>query len=84
MGPPVRPGHDYFRKDNEKDLPDVPEEYVRPLCIRSVENIDEVLAYALEDSCPTDAVVPDESKTPPLWTTQQPSRVFRQAKGFAK
>jgi len=61
-------------KDNEKDLPDVPEEVRDALCIQLVETIDEVLALALEDACPTDAVVPDESKTPPLWTTEQPSQ----------
>jgi len=61
-------------KDNEKDLPEVPEEVRDALCIQLVETIDEVLALALEDACPTDAVVPDESKTPPLWTTEPPSQ----------
>jgi ATP-dependent Lon protease len=61
-------------KDNEKDLPDVPEEVRNALCINLVETIDEVLALALEEACPTDAAGTDESKTPPLWTTEQPSQ----------
>ncbi len=42
-------------KDNEKDLPEVPEEVRDALCINLVETIDEVLALALEDACPTEA-----------------------------
>ncbi len=62
-------------KDNEKDLPEVPEEVRNALCINLVETIDEVLALALEDVCPTvAAATTDESKTPPLWTTEQPSQ----------
>ena len=62
-------------KDNEKDLPDVPEEVRNAMCINLVETIDEVLALALEDACPTtDAATADETKTPPLWTTEQPSQ----------
>jgi ATP-dependent Lon protease len=60
-------------KDNEKDLPEVPEEVRNALCINLVETIDEVLALALEDACPTDAGTV-EAKTPPLWTTEQPSQ----------
>ena len=60
-------------KDNEKDLPEVPEEVRDALCIQLVETIDEVLAIALEDACPTDAAT-DQSKTPPLWTTEPPSQ----------
>jgi ATP-dependent Lon protease len=60
-------------KDNEKDLPDVPEEVRNALCINLVETIDEVLALALEETCPTDAGT-DESKAPPIWTTEQPSQ----------
>jgi ATP-dependent Lon protease len=60
-------------KDNEKDLPEVPEEVRNALCIHLVETIDEVLALALEDACPADAAA-DEAKTPPLWTTEQPSQ----------
>jgi hypothetical protein len=33
-----------------------------------------VLALALEDVCPTDAVSAPDTKTPPLWTTEQPSQ----------
>ena len=58
-------------KDNEKDLTEVPEEVRDSLCIHLVETIDEVLAFALEDSCPTQAAT-DEG--PPLWTTEQPSQ----------
>jgi len=43
------------------------------LCIHLVETIDEVLVLALEDVCATDAEATHESKTPPLWTTEQPS-----------
>jgi ATP-dependent Lon protease len=60
-------------KDNEKDLPEVPEEVRNALCINLVETIDEVLALALEDACPTEAGA-DDAKTPPLWTTEQPSQ----------
>jgi len=58
-------------KDNEKDLPEVPEEVREALCIHLVETIDEVLALALEDTCPTDA---EEAKAPPLWTPEPPSQ----------
>ena len=60
-------------KDNEKDLPEVPEEVRNALCINFVETIDEVLALALEDAPPTDAGA-DEAKTPPLWSTEQPTQ----------
>ncbi len=60
-------------KENEKDLPEVPEEVRDALCINLVDTIDEVLALALEDSCPADAAT-SESETPPLWTTEQPSQ----------
>ena len=58
-------------KDNEKDLTEVPEEVRSALVINLVETIDEVLALALEDVCPTEAAT-DEA--PPLWTTEQPSQ----------
>lgn len=58
-------------KDNEKDLIEVPEEVRSALNINLVETIDEVLALALEDVCPT-AAATDEA--PPLWTTEQPSQ----------
>jgi len=57
-------------KDNEKDLPEVPEEVRDALCINLVETIDDVLALALEDACPTEAA----TEGPPLWTTEQPSQ----------
>jgi ATP-dependent Lon protease len=60
-------------KDNEKDLPEVPEEVRNALCINFVETIDEVLALALEDVPATEAGV-EETKTPPLWSTEQPSQ----------
>src|SRR5438309_3072016 len=58
-------------KDNEKDLPEVPEAVRNAMCINLVETIDEVLALALEEPGPTDSEAPDQSKTPPLWTTEQ-------------
>ncbi|MDQ3665966.1 MAG: endopeptidase La [Acidobacteriota bacterium] len=61
-------------KDNEKDLPEVPVEVRDALCIHLVETIDEVLALALEDVCPTDADSAPDTKAPPLWTTERPSQ----------
>lgn len=61
-------------KDNEKDLPEVPEEVRNSMCINLVETIDEVLALALEDVVPTTDSTTDEAKTPPLWSTEQPSQ----------
>src|SRR5215212_376521 len=60
-------------KDNEKDLEDVPEEVRADMTIQLVETIDEVLALALEDACPTTAGATDAEATPPVWTTEQPS-----------
>src|ERR1700704_5885806 len=60
-------------KDNEKDLPEVPEEVRNALCINLVETIDDVLALALEDVCPVAQPPVDEAKTPPLWSTEQPA-----------
>jgi len=57
-------------KDNEKDLPEVPEEVRSVLDINLVETIDEVIALALEEAAP--APITDEAKTPPLWTTEPP------------
>jgi ATP-dependent Lon protease len=61
-------------KDNEKDLPEVPEEVRNAMCINLVETIDEVLALALEEPGPTDAETPEQSQTAPLWTTEQPAQ----------
>src|SRR6266849_4181522 len=58
-------------KDNEKDLPEVPQEVRDALCINLVDTIDDVLALALEDACPTEAAT---NEGPPLWTTEQPSQ----------
>jgi len=57
-------------KDNEKDLPEVPEEVRNAMTINLVETIDEVIALALEDQ-PVSAVS-EEAETPPLWTTEPP------------
>jgi ATP-dependent Lon protease len=57
-------------KDNEKDLPEVPEEVRSVLEINLVETIDEVIALALEE--PTTPPLTDESKAPPIWTTEPP------------
>jgi ATP-dependent Lon protease len=59
-------------KDNEKDLPEVPEEVRNVLTINLVETIDEVVALALEEA-PSETPVDVES-TPPLWTTEPPPR----------
>ncbi len=59
-------------KDNEKDLVDVPEEVRNLLDINLVENIDEVLALALEDVCPTDGAISTETEAPPIWSTEPP------------
>src|SRR6476469_3366983 len=60
-------------KENEKDLPELPEEVRSVLEINLVETIDEVIALALEDVCPAETPA-DEPKTPPLWSTEQPSQ----------
>src|SRR4029079_521993 len=58
-------------KDNEKDLPEVPEEVRNALCIHLVETIAEVVALALVEQ-PTAVEIADETKTPPIWTTEPP------------
>src|SRR3989442_656638 len=57
-------------KDNEKDLPEVPEEVRNVLNINLVETIDEVIALALEEQ-PVETAVTVEA-TAPLWTTEPP------------
>jgi ATP-dependent Lon protease len=54
-------------KDNEKDLVEVPEEVRAVMDINLVENIDEVLDLALENSGAT-VVADDSASVPPLWT----------------
>jgi ATP-dependent Lon protease len=61
-------------KDNEKDLVEVPEEVREVMEVHLVENIDEVLALALEVACPTEAGATDDAKTPPIWTTEPPTQ----------
>jgi ATP-dependent Lon protease len=58
-------------KDNEKDLPEVPEEVRNVLNINLVETIDEVIALAL-DEAPPETAVGAEVDAPPLWTTEPP------------
>jgi ATP-dependent Lon protease len=58
-------------KDNEKDLPEVPEEVRNALNINLVETIDEVIALGLEEQ-PTTVDLGEASKTPPIWTTEPP------------
>jgi ATP-dependent Lon protease len=58
-------------KDNEKDLPEVPEEVRSAMTINLVETIDEVIALALEDEAPP-VEIGEEAKTPPIWTTEPP------------
>src|SRR5213075_897373 len=57
-------------KDNEKDLPEVPEEVRNVLEINLVETIDEVIALALEEQATPP--ITDETKAPPIWTTEPP------------
>ncbi|MFN2596212.1 MAG: endopeptidase La [Pyrinomonadaceae bacterium] len=59
-------------KDNEKDVAEVPEEVRAALSLHFVETIDEVLALALEDACPTAAT--EETAPPPIWTTEPPAQ----------
>ena len=59
-------------KDNEKDLPEVPEEVRNAMTINLVETIDEVIALALVEQ-PTTVEIADEAKTPPIWTTEPPT-----------
>ena len=59
-------------KDNEKDLVDVPEEIRSQLDVQPIESIDEALALALEDACPTDAGATDAPAVQPVWTQDQP------------
>ncbi len=56
-------------KDNEKDLPEVPEEVRNAMNINLVETIDEVIALALEEPV---TAVSEAAETPPLWTTEPP------------
>ncbi len=58
-------------KDNEKDLPEVPEEVRNAMTINLVETIDEVIALALVEQ-PTTVEIADEAKAPPIWTTEPP------------
>ena len=58
-------------KDNEKDLPEVPEEIRSVMDINLVETIDEVIALALIEQ-PAEAPIGDETKAPPIWTTEPP------------
>jgi ATP-dependent Lon protease len=62
-------------KDNEKDVAEVPEEVRSVLAFHFVETIDEVLAIALEDACPTDAATAGDvgAAQPPIWTTEPPA-----------
>jgi ATP-dependent Lon protease len=57
-------------KDNEKDLPEVPEEVRNVLTINLVETIDEVVALALEEA--SSATPVNVESSPPLWTTEPP------------
>src|SRR5881392_937581 len=59
-------------KDNEKDLPELPEEVRNAMDINLVETIDEVIAHALEEQA-VQASIADETKTAPIWTTEPPT-----------
>ncbi|HEX3084510.1 MAG TPA: endopeptidase La, partial [Pyrinomonadaceae bacterium] len=58
-------------KDNEKDLVEVPEEIRSVLDVNLVETIDEVIALALIEQT-AEAAITEETKTPPIWTTEPP------------
>jgi len=58
-------------KDNEKDMPDVPEEVRNAMTINFVETIDEVISLALEEK--TAAAPEVVVEAPPLWTTEPPA-----------
>jgi len=58
-------------KDNEKDLPEVPEEVRNVMTINLVETIDEVVALALEETPAAPPVAVESSA--PLWTTEPPT-----------
>lgn len=55
-------------KENEKDLADIPEEVREDLTIHTVDSIDEVLKFALEEK-KTDEIL----ETPQLWKTDKPA-----------
>jgi ATP-dependent Lon protease len=55
-------------KDNEKDLADIPEEIREDLTIHTVDMIDEVLKFALEQGKPEEIL-----ETPQIWKTNKPS-----------
>jgi ATP-dependent Lon protease len=58
-------------KDNEKDLPELPEEVRDAMNINFVESIDEVISLALEEK---KAAAPEVVvEAPPLWTTEPPA-----------
>jgi ATP-dependent Lon protease len=61
-------------KENEKDVSEVPEEVRAAMSLHFVETIDEVLALALEDACPTDASAVEQVQ-PPIWTTEPPAPI---------
>ena len=55
-------------KDNEKDLADIPEEIREDLTIHTVDTIDEVLKYALENPKTEDIL-----ETPQIWASNKPA-----------
>ena len=55
-------------KDNEKDLADIPDEIREDLTIHTVDMIDEVLKFALENNNPEEII-----ETPQIWSTDKPA-----------
>jgi ATP-dependent Lon protease len=55
-------------KDNEKDLADIREEIREDLTIHTVDSIDEVLKFALQDKKPEEIL-----ETPQIWKTDKPT-----------
>jgi ATP-dependent Lon protease len=60
-------------KDNEKDIQELPEEVRAAMRVQLVETIDDVLALALEDACPTDAGA-EGAASAPVWTADKPGQ----------
>lgn len=54
--------------DNKKDLADIPEEIREDLTIHTVDSIDEVLKFALENPKPEEIL-----ETPQIWKTDKPA-----------
>ncbi len=61
-------------KDNEKDLVEIPDEVRKALDVQLIETIDEALAFALEETCPTDAGATDAPPAAVVWSQDSTSQ----------